>query len=182
MEDSLQDDIPVAADSYGTPSCSSIFQPNSCCKQKAFYVPNVHLYTLVTTELLHRLLILLAWHQCKRHDPRNVHIRAIDVHVELELLTHRLDVLQTFLVVGSSAANPYLNLVFDKGGGNFAEGTDDSLECCGNLYSPSSVLELNEAQVIQHTFVKLAIPPPMNSTFPSGCIGARSIRSRTVRA
>ena len=63
------------------------------------------------------------------------------MHVELKLLTHRFDVLQTFLVVGSSAANPYLDLVFDEGGSNFAEGTDDSLECCGDLYNSSSATD-----------------------------------------
>jgi hypothetical protein len=32
------------------------------------------------------------------------------------------------------------------------------------------------------TLVKLAIPPPMKRTLPSLCMGARSMRSRTVRA
>lgn len=58
-----------------------------------------------------------------------MHLGAKNVHVELEFLAHGLDVLQTLLVVGASAAHPDLNVVLDEDGCDFADGTDDTLEC-----------------------------------------------------
>jgi hypothetical protein len=40
-----------------------------------------------------------------------VHLRSIDVHVKAELLASSLDILETFLVVRTSAADPDLGLV-----------------------------------------------------------------------
>lgn len=44
-----------------------------------------------------------------------MHIWAINVHVQFKLLTDGFDVLQAFLVVGASAANPDVDLVLDQG-------------------------------------------------------------------
>lgn len=70
----------------------------------------------------------LAGDQSERHNARHVHLGAENVHVELELLTDGLDVPETFLVVGSSATHPDLNVVLDEEGGDFADGADDTLE------------------------------------------------------
>ena len=50
---------------------------------------------------------------------------------------------------------------------------------CGNLVSELLSSRFSREML---TLVKLAIPPPMNRTLPSACMGARSMRSRTVRA
>lgn len=46
-----------------------------------------------------------------RHDTRYMAFRPVDVHVKLQLLPNRFDVLQTLLVVGPSTANPDLDFV-----------------------------------------------------------------------
>ena len=46
----------------------------------------------------------------------------------------------------------------------------------------STIISHDEEDVFGLTLVKLAIPPPMNKTLPSGCVGARNMRSRTVFA
>ena len=50
------------------------------------------------------------------------------MHIELQLLTNRLDVLETFLVIGAGTADPDLNFVFDQGTCKFPESADDTLE------------------------------------------------------
>ena len=52
--------------------------------------------------------------QGQGHDAANVHIWAIHVHGQLELLTNSLDVLQAFLVVRSGATDPDRDLVLDQ--------------------------------------------------------------------
>lgn len=62
-----------------------------------------------------------------------MHLGTEDVHVELELLTDGLDVLETLLVVGASTADPDLDVVLDEERSNLTEGTDDTLEGRGNV-------------------------------------------------
>lgn len=62
-----------------------------------------------------------------------MHLRAKHVHVEAQLLANGLDVLETLLVVGTSTADPDLDLVLVQDGGNFAESTDNTLECGCNV-------------------------------------------------
>jgi len=78
-------------------------------------------------------VIHLAWRKCKRNDARDVHLWAENVHVQLELASDGLDVLETFLVVGSGTTNPDLHLVFNEEWGDFSKGTNDTLECGGDL-------------------------------------------------
>ena len=73
--------------------------------------------------------MVLAWNKRQRHDTGHVHLRAKDVHVQVELLSDCLDVLETFLVVGTGTADPNLDLVLVEERGDFAEGTDDTFEC-----------------------------------------------------
>ena len=56
----------------------------------------------------------LAWDQSQWHDTRNVHLWAIDMHIQAKLNTDILDVLETFLVVGTSTSDPDLDLVLDE--------------------------------------------------------------------
>jgi hypothetical protein len=69
----------------------------------------------------------------KGNDTADVHLGAIDVHVQAELHTDRLDVLETLLVVGTSTADPNLDLVLVENGSDLAEGADDTLEGAGNV-------------------------------------------------
>lgn len=62
-----------------------------------------------------------------------MHLGTEDVHVELELLTDSLDVLETLLVVGASTADPDLDVVLDKERSDLAEGTNDTLEGGGDV-------------------------------------------------
>ena len=50
------------------------------------------------------------------------------MHIQLQLFADALDVPKTFLVVGTSATDPDLDLVFDEGGGYLAESTDDAFK------------------------------------------------------
>lgn len=129
-------------------------------------------------------VVHLARHKCERDDSRNVHFGAEHVHVEIELLANRLDVLETFLVVWTSTADPDLDLVLVEEWSDFPESADDTLESRCDLKEIVSSIRLVSVILSSKalTFVKLAIPPPMKRTLPSGCCGARSMRSRTVRA
>ena len=71
--------------------------------------------------------------QGQRHDTRDVHLGAVNVHVEAELNADGLDVLQTLLVVGTGTANPNLDLVLNQDGGELADGANDTLEGGGNV-------------------------------------------------
>ena len=83
----------------------------------------------VLYRLVHELLDLsLLPGQRQGHNPTDVHIRPVNVHVQFELFADGLDVLEAFLEVGTRAADPDLNFVFDESGGKFAEGTNDALE------------------------------------------------------
>lgn len=62
-----------------------------------------------------------------------MHLRAVDVHVELQLDTDVLDVLETLLVVGASTAHPDLNLVLVQLRGDLAESADHTLESAGDV-------------------------------------------------
>lgn len=53
--------------------------------------------------------------QSQWNNTADVHVRAVDVHVQLELLTNCFDVLQAFLVIGSCAAYPDGDLVLNQG-------------------------------------------------------------------
>lgn len=75
----------------------------------------------------------LARNKRQRDDTRDVHLWAVDVHVEAKLLTNTLDVLETLLVIGSGTTNPDLDLVLNKLGGNLPQGADDALECGGDI-------------------------------------------------
>lgn len=60
--------------------------------------------------------MVLTGHESQGHNTGDVHLRAKDVHVEAQLASDGLDVLETFLVVGAGAANPDLHLVLDEQG------------------------------------------------------------------
>ena len=62
-----------------------------------------------------------------------MHVRAIDVHIELQFLPDGLDVLQTLLIIGTSSTDPDLNIVLYKNRSKFTESTDDTLESGRNL-------------------------------------------------
>ena len=53
--------------------------------------------------------------QSQWHNTADVHVRAVDVHVELELLTNSFDVLQAFLIIGSGAAYPDGDFMLNQG-------------------------------------------------------------------
>ena len=71
--------------------------------------------------------------QSQGHDAANVHIWAVHMHVQLELLTNSLDVLQALLEIRSSAADPDGDLVLDQRRRKFSQGTNDAFECRGDL-------------------------------------------------
>ena len=66
--------------------------------------------------------------QGKWHDTANMHFRAIDVHVELQLFTRGFDIFKTFLVVGSSSTHPDLSLVLIEFRRTLPKSANDSLE------------------------------------------------------
>ena len=76
---------------------------------------------------------VLAGDKSKRDDTGDVHLGTKDVHVELELLTDGLDVLETLLVVGASTADPDLDVVLDEERSDLTEGADDTLEGGGDV-------------------------------------------------
>lgn len=62
-----------------------------------------------------------------------MHLGTIHVHVQAKLETNRLDVLETLLVVGTSTADPDLDLVLVEDGGDLAKSANDTLESAGNV-------------------------------------------------
>ena len=92
-----------------------------------------------------------------------MHLGAIDVHVESELLADVLDVLETLLVVGTSTTDPDLDLVLVEKSSDFPQGADDTLEGRGDVGEVGNTTTDEQ---------DLAL----------GVLGARSMRSRTVRA
>lgn len=97
-------------------------EPNSTKKTQG----NSHLYA----EFLDIGLLAL---QGQRNDTGDVHLGTENVHVQAELDTGGLDVLETLLVVGTSTADPDLGLVLVQDGGDIAQSTDDTLEGAGNV-------------------------------------------------
>ena len=104
-----------------------------------YILPKPMLYAHPATSC-HRLSIELldavvhpARHKRQRHDARDVHLRAKDVHAQAKLFPNGLDVPQTFLVIGAGTTDPDLYLVLDEEGCNFAESADDALECGRDL-------------------------------------------------
>ena len=93
---------------------------------------------------------LFARNQSERDDSRNMHLGPVDVHVQLELLTDSFDVLETFLVIGTSTANPDLYLVFVQDCGNFTQRTNYAFEGRGNLVieSVQALLEVGQGTYI----------------------------------
>jgi hypothetical protein len=55
------------------------------------------------------------------------------VHLETQLLTNSLDVLETLLVVGTSTTDPDLDVVLVENRSDLANGTDDTLERRGDV-------------------------------------------------
>ena len=51
--------------------------------------------------------------QSQGHDTANMHVGAVYVHVQLELLTDCLDVFQSLLEIGTCTTDPDGGLVFD---------------------------------------------------------------------
>ena len=72
--------------------------------------------------------MVLARDQSQWHDTADVHLRAVHVDVKLEFLSDGFDVLETFLIVGSCSANPYLHIVLDQDGSELAESPNDTFE------------------------------------------------------
>ncbi len=79
-------------------------------------------------ELFHARMVRFPGNQRQRHDTADMHIRSVYVHVQLQLLTHGLDVFETFLVIGACATDPNRYFVFGQGGGEFSESADDAFE------------------------------------------------------
>ena len=50
------------------------------------------------------------------------------MHVQAKLNTDRLDVLETFLVVGTGATDPDVDVVLDEERCDLTDGADDTLE------------------------------------------------------
>ena len=67
--------------------------------------------------------------QRQRHDPTDMHIRSVNVHVEVEFLTHSFDILQAFLEIGTCTADPDGGFVLDECGCEFPQSADDAFEC-----------------------------------------------------
>ena len=66
--------------------------------------------------------------QRQGYNSTDVHIWAVNMHVQFELFADGLDVLEAFLEVGTCAAHPDLNFVLDESWGKLAKGTNDTLE------------------------------------------------------
>lgn len=88
-------------------------------------INSIHAYIHLRTKLLHVRLLTL---QRQRDNPTHVQLGSVHMHIQIQLLTHRLDVLQSLLVVGPRATHPDLDLVLVQDGGHLAQGTDDALE------------------------------------------------------
>jgi hypothetical protein len=94
--------------------------------------PQLHLSTQnFISRLALKLLdtgVHLARNQRQRHNTGNVHLRAENLHVEVELLADRLDVLETFLVVRTCATDPDGDFVLVEQRSVLAKRADDTLE------------------------------------------------------
>ncbi len=75
---------------------------------------------IISTRKLLHIALILPGRQCQRNNAADVHVRAVDVHIELELFSNGLDIPETFLIVGTCATNPDLDLVLDQCRGEFS--------------------------------------------------------------
>lgn len=91
---------------------------------KSYIIHHVHL----TAVLRNRALLQTSRDEGQRHDATDVHIWTVDVHIELQLLADRFDVLQALLVVGTGTTDPDLDLVLEQGGAVLPQSTDNTLE------------------------------------------------------
>lgn len=66
--------------------------------------------------------------QCQGHNPTDVHIWPINMHVQFEFFADSFDILEAFLEVWTCAADPDLNFVLYESWGELSEGTNDTLE------------------------------------------------------
>jgi len=66
--------------------------------------------------------------KCQWHDTTDMHLRAIYMHIQLQLCTNGLDVLETLLIIGSCTTNPDLHFMFDKSTRDFAERANNAFE------------------------------------------------------
>lgn len=97
--------------------------------------------SLFTNRLINKKIILmnkflnmsLLSSQCQWHNSTDVHIWAVNMHVQFELFADGLDVLEAFLEVGTCATDPDLDFVLDERWGELSEGTNDTLERGCNL-------------------------------------------------
>ncbi len=90
-----------------------------------------HLSPLVIPTSPTKLLNIrsLARNQREWDDTRDVHLRPIDMHVKLQLLTHGLDVFKPLLVIRPGATDPDLHAVLAEQRGDLAQGADHAFEC-----------------------------------------------------
>lgn len=66
--------------------------------------------------------------QCQGHDSADMHIWPVNMHIQFELLTDGLDILEAFLEIGTCAPDPDLNFMLDESWGVLSEGSNDTLE------------------------------------------------------
>ena len=81
-------------------------------------------YVFLSLELLEAVglgLLKLAGDEGERHDAADVHLGAEDVGVKTELLSRRLHVLETLLVVGTGTTDPDGHVVLLEDGRNLEE-------------------------------------------------------------
>ena len=78
--------------------------------------------------------VVLSGNKSERDDAGDVHLGTENVHVKAELNADSLDVLETLLVVGTSAADPDLDLVLDEKRCDLTESADDTLESGSDLW------------------------------------------------
>ena len=128
---------------------SSIYVPSKPCIMRCCRTSTLQTVHSLRTPVFHsrrlslKLLdarVHLARDKCERHNTRDVHLWAENVHVQAQFLANGLDVLETFLVVGSGTTHPDLDLVLDKKLCDSTESADDTLECACDLRDSVSYL------------------------------------------
>ena len=66
--------------------------------------------------------------QCQGHNPADVHIWTVNMHVQFQFFADSFNILEAFLEVGTCTSDPDLDFVLDKSRGELSEGTNDTLE------------------------------------------------------
>ena len=79
-----------------------------------------------------------------------MHIGAKDVHVQLQLLANRLDILKALLVVRTCTSYPDLDLMFNKSARDLSQGTNDAFESRSDLNRTVSVKIDQKSETIIH--------------------------------